>query len=130
MFRDLVVRVKFWSSLTTGRPLISNPGKYHYFTGIATNKNKKKEIKNTYFFRYNIILARNQFLLTNPNIKAMGQKILASPVAPPRSCLVEALGSIHGNIVGMRQIKRPRTTMAADRSFLVVGIFFKKRNLK
>ena len=80
--------------------------------------------------RYNIILARNQFLLTNPNIKAMGQKILASPVAPPRSCLVEALGSIHGNIVGMRQIKRPRTTKAADRSFLMVGIFFKKRNLK
>ena len=67
------------------------------------------------------------FLLTNPNIKAMGQKILASPVAPPRSCLVEAVGSIHGNIVGMRQIKRPRTTMAADRSFLVVGIFFKKK---
>ena len=25
MFRDLVVRVKFWSSLTTGRPFISNP---------------------------------------------------------------------------------------------------------
>ena len=29
MFRDLVVRVKFWSSLTTGRPLISNPVNDH-----------------------------------------------------------------------------------------------------
>ena len=28
MFRDLVVRVKFLSSLTTGRPLISNPALY------------------------------------------------------------------------------------------------------
>ena len=69
-------------------------------------------------------------LLTSPTMKVTGQRILASPVSPPKSCLVEASGSIHGNIVGMRQMKRPRTIIAADVSFLLVGIFFKRRNLE
>ena len=69
-------------------------------------------------------------LLTSPTMKVTGQRILANPVAPPKSCLVEASGSIHGNIVGMRQMKRPRTIIAADISFLLVGIFFKRRNLE
>ena len=69
-------------------------------------------------------------LLTNPTINATGHKTLASPVAPPKSCLVKASWSIHGIIVGIRQMKRPRTIIAADISFLLVGIFFKRRNLE
>ena len=69
-------------------------------------------------------------LLTSPTMKVTGQRILASPVSPPKSCLVEASGCIHGNIVGMRQMKRPSTIIAADISFLLVGIFFKRRNLE
>ena len=69
-------------------------------------------------------------LLTSPTMKVTGQRTLASPVSPSKSCLVEASGSIHGNIVGMRQMKRPRTIIAADVSFLLVGIFFKRRNLE
>lgn len=69
-------------------------------------------------------------LLTSPTMKVTGQRILASPVSPPKSCLVAASGSIHGNTVGMRQIKRPKTIIAADVSFLLVGILFKRRNLE
>ena len=69
-------------------------------------------------------------LLTSPTMKVTGQRTLASPVPPPKSCLVEGSGSIHGNNVGMRQMKRPRTIIAADINFLLVGIFFKRRNLE
>lgn len=60
-------------------------------------------------------------------MNAKGHKTLPVPVAPPR-CLA-ALGSIREEKVGMREIKRPTTTATADRNFLLVGTFFKKRNL-
>ena len=60
------------------------------------------------------------WLLTNPSMNMIGHITLDTPWAS--FFVFSALGSTLGKIVGMRQIKRPTTTMTPHSSFRRVGL--------